>query len=115
MRPTAFSRCGVAALIILIVFVIAIWAAIIHAVAAQTLEASNGALYHIVRVATIDNRWRGGSHPYAMATVVTEDREVINITFSCDGQYSVSPGPWLHVPSRSVVAEIGRIACRSIS
>jgi len=85
------------------------------AAGAATFEADNGEKYEVVQVRRIDNQWRGGSAPYAMAEVIDEDRHGSMLVFDCAGSFSsASSTTWRRVPSRSVAAGIERMACRAI-
>lgn len=81
----------------------------------ETVEADNGATFRILSTQVIDNHWRGGDKPYAMATVVDDDGAVRILVFDCEGSYApgdVAHAPWQHVPPRSVAAGISQIACK---
>ena len=79
------------------------------------VEADNGSIYHITTIQSIDNHWRGGDKPYALAGVATDDGQFMNLTFDCEGSYAHSnSSDWHRVPSRSVLARISQIACKAI-
>ena len=65
--------------------------------AAQTFEASNGSKFKVLRVM-----------PGSSVLMVDDGGNVINFLFDCAGMRRV----WHAVPSRSVLARIGEIACR---
>jgi hypothetical protein len=85
--------------------------------AGQTVTADNGAVFSISGIQAIDNHWRGGDKPYVIAFVTDEDRQVVLFTFDCEGFYSSSvrmvQSGWRSIPSRSVLARISQIACRT--
>lgn len=79
------------------------------------LEADNGAVFRVIDITRIDNRWRGFNEPYASAMVINEDGRGVPYTFTCDGDYASGyTANWQHIPSRSVLAKIGQIACQKI-
>ena len=82
---------------------------------AAPFEADNGAKYEVVQVRRVDNQWRGGSAPYAMAEVIDEDGRGSMLVFDCAGSFSTAASStWRRVPSRSVAAGIEKMACRAL-
>ena len=69
------------------------------------VEADNGSIYHITTIQSIDNHWRGGDKPYALAGVATDDGQFMNLTFDCEGSYAHSE--LLRLASRAVSQRVG--------
>ena len=77
---------------------------------AQTFEASNGSKFRVLKVAPANAVVAGKS---SLVVMVDDDGNIINFLFDCVGMRYGDPriGIWRSIPSRSVLAQISRLAC----